>query len=131
LVTGYDFLQDTADAVNAELAAGMGSGGVVDTLITNSDIAPQTPPATPPNRLHPWTRDQLKAKLLDSGRHDLVFIAGHFSANSTLAADFSTSLLTTDLAAAATDFSNSIVFSPGCHAGYDIVPADAVTGVTL
>jgi len=37
-------------------------------------------------------------------RHDIIFLAGHFSANSALAADFATSVLTTELAAATTDF---------------------------
>ena len=61
----------------------------------------------------------------------MIFLAGHFSANSALAADFSTSLLTTDLAASPVNLVNSIVFSAGCHAGYNLVDGDAVTGVTL
>ena len=36
-------------------------------------------------------------------RHDLIFLAGHFSANSALAADFATSMLTTELAASSVD----------------------------
>ena len=60
----------------------------------------------------------------------MIFLAGHFSANSALAADFTTSLLTTDLQASTTNFTNAIVFSAGCHSGYNIVDADAVTGVT-
>ena len=49
-----------------------------------------------------WTATQLGAALLGS-RHDVIFLAGHFSANSALAADFSTNLLTTDLAASSMD----------------------------
>jgi hypothetical protein len=64
-------------------------------------------------------------------RHDVVFLAGHFSANSALAADFTTQLLTSDLAASTTDFTNSIVFSAGCHAGYNIVDSHAIDGVTM
>mgnify|MGYP006147257549 CR=1 FL=1 len=41
---------------------------------------------------------RLKTELLGE-RNDITFLAGHFSANSALAADFTTSLLTTDLAA--------------------------------
>ena len=48
-----------------------------------------------------------------------------------MAADFTTSLITTDLAASTTDFKNSIVFSAGCHSGYNIVDADILQGVTL
>ena len=40
-------------------------------------------------------------------------------------------MLTTDLAASTTDFTNSIVFSAGCHAGYNLVDGDAIPGVTL
>ena len=72
----------------------------------------------------------MRAKLFGS-RHDVIFLAGHFSANSALAADFKTSLLTTDLAASTTDFTNSIVFSAGCHSGYNLVDGDAIAGVTL
>ena len=68
-------------------------------------------------------------KLLGA-RHDVIFLAGHFSANSALAADFSTSLLTTELAASTVDFTNSIVFSAGCHSGYNIVDSRRDPGVT-
>jgi uncharacterized delta-60 repeat protein len=120
LVTGYDFLEDAANAVKGELDAGTGAAG--DALITPNGTSPQSPAS--------WTAAQLATKLLAS-RHDVIFLAGHFSANSALAADFATSLLTTDLAASTTDFTNSIVFSAGCHAGYNLVDGDAIPGVTL
>jgi hypothetical protein len=124
LVTGYDFLADDANSVEGDLAAGTaGAGQVADTLIAPNNISPQDPRA--------WTAAQLKTKLLGPVKHDIVFLAGHFSANSALAADFSTSLLTTDLAASSTSFQNTIVFSAGCHSGYNIVDGDAVPGVTL
>jgi hypothetical protein len=124
LVTGYDFLADAANSVEQDLAAGTaGTGQIADTLIAPNNISPQDPQA--------WTATQLKAKLLGATKHDLVFLAGHFSANSALAADFSTNVLTTDLAAASTDFRNTIVFSAGCHSGYNIVDGDAIAGITL
>ena len=119
LVTGYDFLADAADAVKVELEAG--TGAPADTLITLNGKSPQDPAS--------WTATQLSAKLLGS-RHDAIFLAGHFSANSALAADFQTSLLTTDLAASTVDLQNAIVFSAGCHSGYNLVDSAAVTGVT-
>ena len=119
LVTGYDFLADAAGAVRAELEAG--TGAAADLLVTPADKSPQDPTS--------WTAAQLSTKLLGS-RHDVVFLAGHFSANSALAADFTTSLLTTDLAASPVNLVNSIVFSAGCHAGYNLVDGDAVSGVT-
>src|SRR5205814_10297260 len=40
-------------------------------------------------------------------------------------------LPTTDIPASTIDFTNSIVFSAGCHSGYNLVDADAIAGVTL
>ncbi|MEO5885111.1 MAG: hypothetical protein ABIQ58_06310, partial [Candidatus Limnocylindrales bacterium] len=120
LVTGYDFLEDAANAVATELGAGTGT--TPDKLITANGKSPQDPAS--------WTADQLRTKLLGS-RHDISFLAGHFSANSALAADFATSVLTTELAASSVNLQNAIVFSAGCHSGYNIVDGEAVTGVTL
>jgi hypothetical protein len=120
LVTGYDFLADAANAVKSEFAAG--TGATPDTLITPANVSPLDPSS--------WTATQLRTKLLGS-RHDLVFLAGHFSANSALAADFTTSVLTTQLDASSVDLTNSIVFSAGCHSGYNIVDRDGVPGVTV
>ena len=119
LVTGYDFLEDAANAVQADLAAGLGSGGTADTLISPNN----TPPASG------WTADDLKTAFLGS-RHDITFLAGHFSAKSALAADFLTTMTTADLAASTTDFVDSIVFSAGCHSGYNVVDADGVPANT-
>ena len=129
LVTGYDFLTSSADAVQAELSAGTGRQG--DTLITNQGV-PTTTTTTggAPDRTHSWTAADLKHALLDS-RHDLVYLAGHFSANSALAADYQTSILTTDLEAHPRLLQNSLVFSAGCHSGYNLVDSDGVPGVTL
>ena len=96
LVTGYDFLQDAANAVRKELL--LGTRGVSDAPITPDSDALITPNGKSPEDAASWTATQLGTKLFDS-RHDVIFLAGHFSANSALAADFTTSLLTTDLAA--------------------------------
>ena len=121
LVTGYDFLEDAANSITADLQAGIGTGSPVDTLISPNNISPQDPRS--------WTASQLRTQLLGS-RHDLMFLGGHFSANSALAADFATSVLSTELATAAADFTNAIVFSIGCHSGYNIDDTDAIAGVT-
>jgi hypothetical protein len=120
LVTGYDFLADSANAVKTELQAG--TNATPDTLITAKDVSPQDSRS--------WTATQLRSQLLGSARHDVVFLAGHFSANSALAADFSTSVLTTELDSASTNLKNTLVFSAGCHSGYNLVDGDAVPGVT-
>ena len=120
LVTGYDFLEDAANAVQNELAAGLGTTATTDSLIAPRNISP-TDPAS-------WTAAQLETALLGS-RHDLIYLAGHFSAGSTLAADYKTRLLTTDVTASNVNLTNSIVFSAGCHAGYNIVNEHGVSGV--
>jgi hypothetical protein len=120
LITGYDFLTDSATAVKNELAAGM-LNARIDTLIDPADLSPDDPLA--------WNADQLREKLLVNGE-DIVFLAGHFSAIGTLAADYKTSMLSTELVASSADYTNSIVFSAGCHSGYNIVNEDGVAGVT-
>ena len=116
LVTGYDFLTDAADAVSDEFDAGLTTP--VDELITNADVSPQQlhqPGMTDP-RTWSWNADDLRDSLLGE-RHDLVFLAGHFSANSALAADYQTQMITTELAASSVNLVNSIVIGAGCHAG--------------
>ena len=119
LATGYDFLEDTANEIRDQLAAGTKS--TPDTLIHPFDLPPTHPDA--------WTADQLRAKLLGD-RHDLVFLAGHFSGNSALAADYATEMAASEVANSTVDMQNSIVFSIGCHAGYNIVNQDGIPGVT-
>ncbi|MEZ4559928.1 MAG: hypothetical protein R2854_26385 [Caldilineaceae bacterium] len=118
-VTGYDFLEDAALGVQAELEAGL--GGPIDTLISARDVSPADPRA--------WTADQLRAALL-AGRHDLIYLAGHFSAGSALAADYRTRLLAREVAASDIDLRNAVVFSGGCHSGYNIVNAHGIPGVS-
>ena len=128
LVTGYDFLEDAANSVKSDLDLGIGAVG--DSLISDSPVAPGTlcdPSASPPVALPncSWDATALRTELLGS-RHDLIYLAGHFSANNALAADYATTLDATELAnAPSLDLSNSIIFSAGCHSGYNIVDADA------
>jgi CSLREA domain-containing protein len=119
LVTGYDFLEDVALAVKSELEAG--TAEVADTLIAARDLSPADPAA--------WTADDLRAALLGS-RHDLVFLAGHFSASGALAADYSSRMIAEELITSPVDLQNAVIFSAGCHSGYNIVDADGVPLVT-
>ena len=120
LVTGYDFLEDTANKIQEHLVAG--TPGRNDSLITAADVAPADPRS--------WTADQLRTELLDE-REDIIFLAGHFSANSALAADYESILVTTELVASDVDLTNTLVYSAGCHSGYNIVDSHIVPGVTL
>jgi uncharacterized repeat protein (TIGR01451 family) len=119
LVTGYDFLSDAAESVNDEFVASLGSS-VTDHLISPNTLAPSLC----------WTADDLRAKLFGR-RNDLVFLAGHFSAIGALAADYSTHVLASELRDSTNDFRNTLLFSAGCHSGYNIVNEDAIPFVTL
>jgi CSLREA domain-containing protein len=120
LVTGYDFLADAATAIQSNLQAGLGAP--VNALITPSGISPADPSS--------WTASQLATALLGS-RNDLVFLGGHFSAGTALAADYTTRLFASQVANSSVNLTNSIIFSAGCHAGYNVVIQDGVPQVTL
>ena len=115
LVTGYDFLRDDADSIKASLDAGTGHAG--DALLADNNFG--SPPTSA------FTGAQMKTAVTGS-RHDLIFMGGHFSANLALAADFATTMSSTDVAASAANLTNSIVFSAGCHAGYNLLDADGI-----
>ncbi len=129
LVTGYDFLTSAADSVQHDFAEGLGTNGRADSLITDQGIPTTTTTLGTPSRDRSWTASDLSNTLFGS-RHDLVFLAGHFSANDALAADYQTSLSTIDLDAHPDLFTNSLVISAGCHAGYNLLDADGVPGLT-
>ncbi len=126
-VSGYDFLADDAEAIDAELRAGMGEGAVRihDRLIAPRGTAPQADPKTTAN----WTATDL-ANALFARRHDLIFLAGHFNDGGALAADYETQLKASQVATSAVDLVNAIVFGAGCHVGYNTVDRHAYPDVT-
>ena len=127
LVTGYDFLADAATQVKTTLATKVGGAAANhETLITNYGVSPGTV-GNPPTGS--WTATDLRRELLNQ-RHDITFLAGHFSANDALAADYKTNVLSTELETAPANLTNTIVFSAGCHAGYNIVDGHGITGAT-
>jgi hypothetical protein len=119
LVTGYDFLADAAEAVRTHLNACI--NGSSDALIADPTWAPSDPRS--------WTAADLRPLLLEN-RHDLIFLAGHFSGNSLAAADSATGIRALELAQSPVKLVNAIVFSTGCHSGYNIVNEHDVPGVT-
>lgn len=119
LVTGYDFLSDVAEAVRLEFVAGL-NAPVGDSLIA--------PPNEPPSE--GWTADDLAAQLLGPTQPDLVFLAGHFASSVALAADYTTRFTTEQLMSSSASFLNSIIFSSGCHSGYNVVNQHGIPGVT-
>jgi hypothetical protein len=125
LVTGYDFLADVATEIHQELLDGIGAG-THHAHIAAASLSPQSDPDT----TDIWTAQDLREDLLDQ-RYSLIFLAGHFTASSLLASDYKTRLLAAELASTAVDLRNSILLSSGCHAGYNIVDAHGVPGVTI
>ncbi|MGA8847826.1 MAG: Ig-like domain-containing protein [Nocardioides sp.] len=134
LVTGYDFLTDGADEVSSSFAAGLGNQGTVTDLITNGDVSPDLrTEGGQPTRDRSWTAPDLRKVFLENpvGQEpDLVYLAGHFSANSALAADYETSLLATEVRDSSADLTDTLVISAGCHSGFNIIDKHAVPGLT-
>ena len=119
LVTGYDFVADTANAVKTELNAGLNT--TVDSLIQPEGLPPSDPSA--------WTASQLRTAFLGS-RHDITFFAGHFSAVGAEAADYKTRLTSAEVAESSVNLVNAFVYSLGCHSGYNVVDGHDVPNVT-
>jgi pentapeptide MXKDX repeat protein len=123
LVTAYDFLADAGQAIQVELRDGInGDDNTSPALITQGLPGDQEPD---------WTAQDVRDKLLCAGcDRDLVFLAGHFTGNSALAADYATRLSSQEVVDSGLDMANNIIFSVGCHAGYNIVNRDGVPFVT-
>ena len=121
-MTGYDFLADAAHRVNDQFDAAL-PGDTSDTLIAENG----TPHA------QSWTAADLRTALLGE-HHDLVYLAGHFSANDTLAANFNPADTfeadEIDPAMAPNALKDTLVLSAGCHSGYNIVDNAQIEGVT-
>ncbi len=116
LITGYDFVGDTARKVVSELTPG---GGIAnDTLIQDPGEAPSSPSA--------WTATQLRTKLL-SGNHDLIYLSGHFSAGNLLAADYKTTVGANEIQQSTVDLRDTVVVALGCHSGYSITKGDLLS----
>ncbi|MBV9279667.1 MAG: PxKF domain-containing protein [Chloroflexi bacterium] len=123
LVTGYDFVADAACNARADLVAGMPAGATIDTLIQQGS----QPLASPcPASSTAWTASDLSQKLLGN-RHDIVFMAGHFSAGGLEASDYATSLSAATVASSPVDMTDTLVLALGCHGGYNIPGGDAVS----
>ncbi|MDP9253197.1 MAG: carboxypeptidase-like regulatory domain-containing protein [Chloroflexota bacterium] len=116
LVTGYDFMADGARAIARELTPGTGQT-TVELVHDFGSAAPK------------WTADELRAAWLGQ-RHDIAFIAAHFSESAALAADGETTILSSELEGSPTNLTNTIVFGQGCHLAYNLIDADGVPLVT-
>jgi hypothetical protein len=67
----------------------------------------------------------------NNGRFDLMYLATHFSASTmVLALATDASLTALEVANGNLDLRNTIVFSAGCHSGYNIVNEHGLPGIT-
>ena len=67
---------------------------------------------------------------LDTYDFDIAFLSGHFSATGALAADYATGYFTDDFLASPLDLSGALLYSAGCHSGYNIVNDHAIPDYT-
>ena len=128
LVTGYDFLADAATNVKTTLASKIGGAAANhETLITNRGVSPGTV-GTPPTGS--WTAADLRRELLTE-RNDIVVPGRPLQRERRPRRRLPTNILTTELGSVpASLLEKTIVFSAGCHAGYNIVNEHAVQGTT-
>lgn len=118
LVSGYDFLADTAGFIAAQLQA--------NGLTTDAQLI--QPVGEPPSGPNAWTATQLRAKLFGPSTYGILSLNSHFSGNSMLAADYATRLLSNEISSlplSDTRFRNALILSTGCHSAYNIVDAEA------
>jgi hypothetical protein len=132
LVTGYDFMADGARQVREQFDLAMGATNPTlrsvpvtkDGTTTTYDLIHD-----PDGAGAPWTADALQKAWFDD-RHDLSFIAAHFSDSAALAADGTTIVESSALENAAANMAMTVILGQGCHLGYNLVDPDGVAQVT-
>ncbi|MDB5076133.1 MAG: hypothetical protein JWO42_2312, partial [Chloroflexi bacterium] len=124
-----DFVAGAATSASNELSAGINPAGCSATsscVTPDQLIAPQGAASTSPLI---WTADNLRQKLYGT-RHDIVFLAGHFSAANLLASDYSTQLSAAEVVSSTASLSNTLVLALGCHGGLNLPGQDSIAGVS-
>jgi hypothetical protein len=99
LVTGYDFLTDTATTIASTLDH---AGVTVTTLVSNT-----------------WDAGDLSPLLLENW-FSLFSLNGHFNHRQLLAADQTTTLASSQIVTASTFYTNALVYSTGCQSGLNM-----------
>ena len=120
LITSYGFLEDGSLAVRDQLRAGLPPGSPINTsLLQAATITKDNPLA--------WTAAALRTQLLQTRRSDLVYMQGHFSGLTAVPANERERVYAYELAQSSLDFRNVLIFSNGCHAGYNVVDDHAAS----
>ena len=119
-VSAYDFLTDGGQEVAAEFADAFGQQPIelINDTWTATDFK---------NIVNNTANDpQVAPRLFDIG-----YWAGHFSATQAQAADYSTVYRSKDFMTLPPNYyAGALIYSAGCHVGYNIVNEDAIPGVT-
>lgn len=110
IVAGYDFLDDSAQAICNTLSG--------DGLSTNCTHIGDT-----------WTGDALMSDLF-GGRYDLVSLNGH-ATHWLHGSPTGRSLLSQYISESTADHARALFFSPGCHAGLNVGPANPTVNLDL
>ncbi|RLC61196.1 MAG: hypothetical protein DRI48_11025, partial [Chloroflexi bacterium] len=110
LVTGYDFLIDSAEAISDTLAHG---GLTPDTLIHDG-----------------WDAAQLQSNWLDT-RQDVASVNAHFDHWQAIPATGAATVDANDVVTSTTSMSGTVNFSMGCHSGYNVPDDHATTDFGL
>ncbi len=112
LVTGYDFLIDSGEAISATLGA-RGFTSTLTTLIIDT-----------------WTDGDLEAGWLGQ-RQDLASLNAHFQHFEAIPPTGTQTTTAGEVASATNGMSGTVNFSMGCHAGYSVHDEHATAGEPL
>ena len=102
LITGYDFLVDQANEINATFQEQGLNPANVDTLINNT-----------------WTAADFRNAALDAQSYDLISLNSHFDHFRFFPNDRD-NVLAAEFEAVGSNFNNTLIFSVGCHSGLNV-----------
>jgi len=111
LVTGYDFLSDSAQAISDTL----GSRGLPPTTLIRDD----------------WTAGELTNAWLGATRQDVASVNAHFDHTQAFPMTGATSVTAGDVLAATASLSGTLNVSMGCHSGFSVPDENATAGSQL
>ena len=114
LSSGYDFNYDLAQYISARLGDKLGAAKVNSAL------------QSAPGASTLWSALDWRSAVLGADRFGILSLQGHFRANRLVPADDGQRVLSTEISTL-TDgrFQKSLIYSIGCHSGYNIQDPDA------
>jgi alpha-tubulin suppressor-like RCC1 family protein/N-acetylneuraminic acid mutarotase len=117
LVTAYDFFGDSANDIALQLR----NRG----LSVNTDLV--QPVGFGPEHSTAWKAEDLQTRLLTGPAPGILSLNGHFTSTAMLAADYQSHFYAREIFNLNDGrFRNTLVLSPGCHSGYNLVDEHGV-----